>query len=389
VTVSFRHQLSVQYEFPVYFTRDLFSAANPALVEALSAREPNRRHRIFAVVEKAVADAFPELLGQIRSYVDAHAERLALVAEPLVLAGGEDCKNDPQLIASLQNQLSQHKVDRQSFVVAIGGGALQDAVGFAAAICHRGVRKVRIPTTVLSQADSGVGVKNGINYLGKKNFLGAFAPPFAVLNDSAFLSSLGKRDTVAGMAEAVKVSLIRDLEFFRWIQANALALARGEAEPLERLIRTTAEHHLRHICTAGDPFEFGSARPLDFGHWAAHKLEKLSEHRLRHGEAVAIGLALDSHHSVAAGLLEPAALEEIVSTLERLGFALWHSALELKDSSGRRLVLEGLAEFREHLGGELTVTLLRALGQGVEVHQMDEAIINRGCDWLAKRHAAR
>jgi 3-dehydroquinate synthase len=378
-------EIAVHFRYPIYFTADLFAPENESLIEALCAREPGRRHRVFAIVERAVAKAFPDLLQRIEAYVAHHSNRLELASKPLVLEGGEQCKNDPAFIDHLQAELSARRVDRHSFVAAVGGGAFQDAVGFAAAICHRGVRKVRIPTTVLSQADSGVGVKNGINFLGKKNFLGAFAPPFAVLNDSRFLATLERRDRIAGMAEGLKVALVRDPELFRWIRNNAPALEQGAADRLELLIRRTAELHLNHIATGGDPFETGSARPLDFGHWAAHKLEALSEHRLRHGEAVAIGIALDTWYSAHVGLLEPEALAEVISTLEALGFELWDDTLALKDSAGRRHVLEGLAEFREHLGGELTVTLLRRLGQGLEVHTMHEEIVEKGIEWLERR----
>jgi len=383
--VPYLQRISVRYEYPVYFTRDLFAPANPSLVEAVRGREPDRRHRLFFVVDRAVSDAFPSLIGEIQLFARSHREELDLAAQPRVIAGGEACKNDLALVISLQEELASLSMDRHSFVVAAGGGALLDAVGFAAAICHRGLRHVRVPTTVLAQADSGVGVKNGINYLGRKNFLGTFAPPFAVVNDSRFLEALPRRDAIAGMAEAVKVALIRDAEFFRWLEASASALRQGQPHLLAHLVRRTAELHLRHIATSGDPFESGSARPLDFGHWAAHKLEILSEHRLRHGEAVAIGMALDARYSAETGLLGRDELERVVGTLEALGLRLWDEALELRAPNGRRRVLDGLAEFREHLGGELTVTLLEEIGRGVEVHQMDEEVAGLAIEWLSAR----
>jgi len=206
-----------------------------------------------------------------------------------------------------------------------------------------------------------------------------------VVNDSRFLEALPRRDAIAGMAEAVKVALIRDAEFFRWLEASASALRQGQPHLLAHLVRRTAELHLRHIATSGDPFESGSARPLDFGHWAAHKLEILSEHRLRHGEAVAIGMALDARYSAETGLLGRDELERVVGTLEALGLRLWDEALELRAPNGRRRVLDWLAEFREHLGGELTVTLLEEIGRGVEVHQMDEEVAGRAIEWLSAR----
>jgi 3-dehydroquinate synthase len=232
-----------------------------------------------------------------------------------------------------------------------------------------------------------VGVKNGVNLYGQKNFVGTFAPPVAVLNDIEFIDTLETRDRVAGMAEAVKVALIRDGEFFVWLERNADALALFERQAMATLIRRCAELHMHQIARGGDPFETGSARPLDYGHWSAHKLESLTRHHLRHGEAVAIGIALDSRYSVLAGHLRAGEEDRIAFLLEHLGFKLWHPALEQTTPSGRHAVLQGLQDFREHLGGELTITLLAEVGTGVEVHEMDEALVVQSIDWLARRRA--
>jgi 3-dehydroquinate synthase len=246
------------------------------------------------------------------------------------------------------------------------------------------VRLVRVPTTTLAQADAGVGVKCAVNAFGVKNFLGAFAPPFAVLIDSIFLGVQPTRERTAGMAEAVKVGLVRDARFFQWIEAHAQALAQGQLESLGYLVRRSAELHLDHIALGGDPFERGSARPLDFGHWAAHKLEALSEHRLRHGEAVAIGIALDAHVSHQSGLLDELSFSRIVALLEALGLPLWDDALATA-RGGRLAVLDGLEEFRQHLGGDLCVTHLERIGAGVDVGAVDARQVRDAVGWLARR----
>jgi 3-dehydroquinate synthase len=385
----YRQRISVPLEYLVYFTRHVFSTANPTLADALSAREPERRHRLFAVIDDGVANAWPDLSRDIAAYCGAHAARLELLGMPRVVPGGEQVKQSPAAVEAIASDLHRLGVDRQSFVVAIGGGAMLDAVGFAAAVTHRGVRLLRVPTTVLGQNDSGVGVKNGINAFDAKNFIGTFAPPFAVINDAAFLRTLAPRDLRAGMAEAVKVALIRDPEFFAWLEAAGGELATFGEPQLEQSIRKCAELHMRHIASAGDPFELGSARPLDFGHWAAHKLEALSAHEVRHGEAVAIGIALDSRYSVETGLLPEADLARICALLERLGFTLWHDALGGLDADEKPALLAGLREFREHLGGELTVTLLRGIGAGVEVNHIDPDMVARSLAWLESRHRKR
>ncbi len=378
---------SVNYEYPVYFTRNAFAPANTCLLEALTRREAEKRHRFLVVVDQGVRDATPDLADNIQTYAEAHAGNLQLVAEPLALSGGEACKNDPNTIPFLLEALSRHAMDRHSYVLAIGGGAVLDAVGYAAAIFHRGVRHVRFPTTVLAQDDSGVGVKNAVNHFGLKNLIGTFAPPWAVINDSAFIDLLPEREKRAGMAEAVKVALIRSPHFFNWLEEHAESLAQFSQAHLDRMIKECAELHMRQIRLGGDPFELGSARPLDFGHWSAHRLERLTNHELNHGEAVAIGVALDTRYSVLTGRLPAGGDEQVARLLERFGFRLWHDKLRERDAAGRLALLRGLADFREHLGGELTVTLLSELGQGVEVNEMDEGLIAAAIDWLEQRRS--
>jgi 3-dehydroquinate synthase len=354
-------------------------------VETVCRLEPKKRHRCLVFIDDGLAEAQPSLAEDVAAYMRHHAGRLELVARPFPVPGGERIKTDLHFVEQMQQRLHEHHIDRHSFVIAVGGGAMLDAVGLVAATTHRGVRLIRVPTTVLAQNDSGVGVKNSVNVFGIKNFVGTFAPPFAVLNDLAMLDHLPSREKIAGMAEAVKVALIRDGSFFTWLERHADALALFERDAMATMIRRCAELHMRQIAHGGDPFESGSARPLDFGHWSAHKLESLTRHHLRHGEAVAIGVALDSRYSVLNGLLRPDADERIAALLEHLGFRLWHSAIESTTAAGELRLLEGLREFREHLGGELTITLLEDIGRGVEVHTMDEALVLQSIAWLKER----
>ena len=379
----------ISYEYPVVFTRGAFSSANRSLIDALSRKEADKLHRCAIFVDDGVLSALPDLADQISAYASVHAKHLKIVGKLVPVPGGERCKNDPDTISRLLEKFSELAIDRHSFVIAIGGGAVLDAVGYAAAIFHRGVRHIRFPTTVLSQDDSGVGVKNAVNSLGLKNLIGTFAPPWAIINDSAFIDCLPPREKRAGMAEAVKVALIRDGNFFRWIESNTAALAQFSRPHLDHLIKDCAELHMRQIRLGGDPFEAGSARPLDFGHWSAHKLEHLTQNEVNHGEAVAIGIALDTRYSVMTGLLAEGEDERVVRVLKRLGFALWHDALRQKNAKGQLSLLQGLADFQEHLGGELTITLLAEIGRGIEVHEMNAERINRCIDWLQQQAQAR
>lgn len=376
---------AVPFAFPVVFTENLFHASNRTLADAVRRLEADKRHRICVFVDGGLLAARPGLPQEIADYCTAHAAHLELVGDVVETPAGEAAKNDIALIERYQKILYDRHIDRHSYVVAIGGGAALDAVGFVAATCHRGVRIIRVPSTTLAQNDAGIGVKNGVNLFGSKNFMGAFAPPFAVLNDIAMLETLNDRDRRAGLAEAVKVALIRDGDFFTWLEDNANALGRFERAAMAEQIERCADLHLRQITQGGDPFELGSARPLDFGHWSAHKLEGLTGHAMRHGEAVAIGVALDTRYSVLKGFLPEADGDRVYDALAKMGFTLWDDALAHPGPDGRPAVLKGLADFQEHLGGELTITLLKGLGVAHDVHEMDHELLVAAMDWLRDR----
>jgi len=378
--------IQVSYRHRVFFTRRVFDCANAVLREALADGEVREAQKAFVVLDESLAREQPRLIRDIEAYFAAYPDSLKLVCPPFIIEGGERTKNSYFHVSEIHSHIDRYHIDRQAYVIAVGGGAILDMVGLAAATAHRGCRLVRIPTTTLSQDDSGVGVKNGINAFGKKNFIGTFAPPFAVINDFDLLASLSPRDKRAGYVEAVKVALIRDRVFFETIERDADRLRTFDPDAMQQLIYRCAELHVNHIATSGDPFEFGSARPLDFGHWAAHKLEQLTDYAMRHGEAVAIGIALDTIYSRKVGCLDSASAERVLHLLEKLGFELFANELLNVDSEGDLMVLKGLEEFREHLGGQLTLTLLKAIGQGFEVHTMNLPRVIESIYELQERH---
>jgi len=380
----YEQRFSVQFDYPVAFVNGAFTPAERTLAWAVTRREATRRHPVFVVLDGGLAFARPELYDEVTRYLALHASELELRGEPFVLPGGEASKTDPALVTALHAEFARERLDRHATVLIVGGGAVLDAAGYAAATAHRGLRVVRLPSTVLAQCDGGVGVKNGINGFGAKNFVGTFAPPFAVIDDFSLLTTLPLREARAGMAEAVKVALIRDAPFFAWLEQYAPALAEAELEPLSTLVRRCAGLHLAHIATGGDAFEIGSARPLDYGHWAAHKLELMTGHELRHGEGVAIGMLLDARYAELTGLLASDDRKRLGELLYRLGLPLYHPALG-EQRAGKSALLSGLEDFREHLGGALSVTLLEAIGRGREVHEIDLPVMQSAIDWLAER----
>ena len=383
---TINRNIRLDFNHRVYFTRDSFSATNETLADILQPRRKGQATKAIVYVDEGILDGMPNLPEQIESYFRSREDRLDLVCPPKFAPGGEPAKNNFQYIEQIWTDLNEYAMCRHSYVIVIGGGAALDMVGFAAATAHRGLRLVRYPTTSLSQGDGGVGVKNGINYFGKKNWVGTFAVPDAVVNDFSFLRSLPCNQKRAGFIEAVKVALIRDRSFFEQIEERADELANFETDAMEQVIRKSAALHLDHIATSGDPFEKGSARPLDFGHWVAHKLEQLSDFRIGHGDAVAIGLAVDLLYAARIGLVKAATSRRIIELIERLGFTTYDPILHEVDDQDTSVIVKGLDEFREHLGGELTITLIQGIGEGVEVHAMDKMHIKSSLDELRERN---
>ena len=388
MSVSFSticRNIRIESPHSVYFTKDCFLSSNEKLAHILQPHGKGQKTKVILYLDEGILDGNPNLPDRIESYFRSRDDRLDLVRPPVFIRGGEDAKNDWSLVEKIWTQLNGHSLCRHSYIVAVGGGACLDLVGFAASTAHRGIRLVRLPTTSLSQGDGGVGVKNGINFFGKKNWVGTFAIPDAVVNDFTFLRSLPPKLKRAGYVEAIKVALIRDRSFFEQIEAKAVELSNFAEEAMENLIRKSAALHLDHISTSGDPFEKGSARPLDFGHWVAHKLEQLSNFQIGHGDAVAVGLAVDITYSAKIGLIKKSSAERCLQLLEKLGFRLYDERLLCDGENKNMAILEGLEEFREHLGGKLTITLIQGIGEGVEVHAMDKVLILQSLESLRIR----
>lgn len=354
------------FSFPIFFSRNIFSTKNSPLTDILVNASPQSRFIVF--LEESVSRHFPQLEQEIESKI--HHCNKELTRPPIILPGGEQIKDGFSDITSIMEILATDTLCRQSYVFAIGGGAFLDAVGLACSLTHRGLRLVRMPTTALSQGDSGVGVKTGVNMFGQKNFAGTFAPPYAVINDLSFLDSLPKNLILDGVAEAIKVALIKDAEFFNYINDHATAIANCEQQVTSEIIIKSATLHAKHIATSGDPFEMGNARPLDFGHWLAHQLEIDSDHTIRHGQGVALGIALDSYIACSLNLLTKNELKKITDCLRGCGFELWHDLLD-----NTQAVISGVENFRQHLGGELCLAMPSGIGQLTEINKLDENVI--------------
>ena len=358
-------QINLSLPHRVRFTRDAFEVGNTTLADVFEV-DGQSAQKVLVAVDQGMVEAMPDLQQQIENYFAEHTNKLPKLVGFRAVVGGEQSKNDLSQLESFLSEIDKYHLDRHSYILVIGGGAVLDMVGFAAAVAHRGIRLVRMPTTTLAQADSGVGVKNGVNMFGKKNFIGAFAVPWAVVNDLSLLDTLDDREWRSGLSEAVKVGLLKDAGLYRLISKRSDMLGKRDRALADGVIQRSAHLHLDHIAHGGDPFEMTTARPLDFGHWSGHKLEQLTDFAIKHGEGVALGLALDVTYCELKGMLAPEVAADIRRTLETLGFDLYHPAMDNADA-----LLAGLDEFREHLGGQLTITLITAPGKPINVHEID------------------
>ena len=374
-------RFAVHWSHGLFFTSNTFDPGNHVLADAIRGSDDDTsQHGMIVVIDEGVTNTNPDLRDRIERYVEAHRDSLPELRAIHVTPGGEISKNDPGMVDEILDLINEHRICRRSTVLVIGGGAVLDSAGYAAATAHRGVRTVRMPTTVLSQADSGVGVKNGINRFGKKNFTGTFTPPNAVVCDTGLLETLSEADWITGFSEVVKIALLKDGELFERMEHDASKIRERDLTTAIGYIFESARRHLEHITRGGDPFELNEARPLDYGHWSAHKLEQMTDFELRHGDAVSIGIALDSIYAGLVGVESRDSVERTIALLEKLGLPIFHPCMSRAD-----VLLEGLQEFREHLGGKLTITLVTEPGSSIEVNEIDGKIMMQAIEELSRR----
>ena len=254
------------------------------------------------------------------------------------------------------------ETERQDIVLALGGGVVGDLAGFAASILRRGVRHVQFPTTLMSQVDSSVGGKTGINSSRGKNLVGAFHQPSLVLCDLSALDTLPKREFLSGYGEVAKYGLLGDAEFFRWLEINGPSLYKGDRTLQAEAVRNSCR--MKAEIVAADETELGRRALLNLGHTFCHALEAASEYseRLRHGEGVAIGCCLAFEASHRLGYCSPAASERVRSHFSKLGMV--H---RIADIPGELPSAEKLIELMRHdkkvRDGRIRFILAKGIGQ--------------------------
>lgn len=284
-----------------------------------------------------------------------------IVATRITIPPGEASKSYAQFIA-LCDALLAAKIERNDLVIAFGGGVVGDLTGFAAAVLRRGVRFVQVPTTLLSQVDSSVGGKTGINSPHGKNLIGAFHQPALVIADTALLDTLSEREFKAGYAEVVKYGLIDDPAFFDWCEANWSRIIAGGPE---RDHAVAVSCRAKAAIVARDEREEGDRALLNLGHTFAHALERLTHYdstRLVHGEAVAIGLALAFRFSQRLGLCPGQDAGRVSRHLDRVGLPSRLQQVPGGAGSGEEIV-NAMAQDKKVKRGVLTFILARGIGK--------------------------
>lgn len=359
-------RVALAWEYPVHFTHDVFSWENLTLCRTLTRREPRVRHGLVVLAGRAVLEAHPSLVEDVARYVDVHRERLTLVAPPVVVE-----PSSAEAETALREAI-ECAPDARPYLIAIGGRSLQELAGRAAA-ATRNMRLVRLPTTVLAQSD--------VTTIAADAVRSPAAPPIAVICDFDFLRTLSRRDTISGFSAGFEAALHRDASLFSWLRVSAMALADGDRGAIQELVRRCATPHVEHVA---DGF---SGTRIELGRFVASALVDIAKRELRHGEALALALAIDSVRSVAAGALDADVLDTILSTMDVVGLPTHHPILD--SEALRSTLVERVRDARAEAGGAISTTLLEGVGLTVDVDDVDEAAFLQAIDFLRHRGAGR
>ena len=286
---------------------------------------------------------------------------------PIVVVDGESSKTS-ETLNQILDALLEHRCERKTTLIALGGGVIGDLTGFAAAVYLRGVPYIQAPTTLLAQVDSSVGGKTGINHPLGKNMIGAFYQPKLVLADTSSLHTLPDRELAAGLAEVVKYGLILDPGFFVWLEENMSSLVRRDPNAMAYAVRRSCE--IKAQVVSQDERETGARALLNLGHTFGHAIEAgLSFGTWLHGEAVAAGTVLAARLSSRMGMLGDAELQRVIALLERAGLPVQAPRLGVD----RYLELMGLDKKVE--GGKLRLVLLRRIGSAYLAADFDHGLL--------------
>ncbi|OQY52639.1 MAG: 3-dehydroquinate synthase [Candidatus Parabeggiatoa sp. nov. 2] len=340
--------------YPIYIGQALLGQA--ALI-----KEHVKGRQVQVVTNKTVAPLYLE--KTLAAFADFQTDKV-------ILPDGEKYKN-LKVLNKIFNTLLRQRFDRQTTLVALGGGVVGDMAGFAAACYQRGVPFIQIPTTLLAQVDSSVGGKTGVNHRLGKNMIGAFHQPQCVLIDINTLQTLDDRQLSAGLAEVIKYGLINDLEFFYWLESHADELLARDAQALSFAIARSCQDKGQIV--AEDERESGRRALLNLGHTFGHAIETgLGYGRILHGEAVAIGMCLAAQFSMRLGWIDEADVSRLIALIEKMA---------LPTRIPKRLKVEQMLKLmqvdKKVREGKIRLVLLQGLGNAITTDQYDPQLLRQ------------
>ncbi|MFL5018316.1 MAG: 3-dehydroquinate synthase [Rhizobium sp.] len=312
----------------------------------------------------------------------ASLEEAGIASAEVVLPAGEKTKSFEHLI-TVCDKVLEARVERNDYVIALGGGVIGDLSGFAAGIIRRGVRFVQVPTSLLSQVDSSVGGKTGINSRHGKNLIGVFHQPDLVLADTDVLNSLSAREFRAGYAEVAKYGLIDKPDFFAWLEANWKAVFTGGSARIEAI---AASCQAKADVVVADERENGPRALLNLGHTFGHALEAATAYdssRLVHGEGVSIGMVLAHEFSARMNLASPDDARRVERHLKEVGLPTRISDIP-GDLPPAETLMDAIAQDKKVKGGKLTFILTRGIGQSFVA---DDVPASEVISFLREKHA--
>ncbi len=359
--IPVQYQGKISYE--IYLTED-FSL----LSKLLGQLYPQGLHRVCIVSDSHVAPLYEESVRQA-------LEALQAQVTSFVFPAGEEQKH-LGTVEQLYAHLMEAQLDRKDLLIALGGGVVGDLTGFAAATYLRGIDFIQIPTTLLSQVDSSIGGKTGVDFLQYKNMVGAFYMPKLVYMNLAVLETLPEKQFVAGMGEILKHGFIKDASYHQWIKDNAWKIRKKDREALFSLIAGSC--NIKREVVEKDPKEAGERAFLNFGHTIGHAIEKLSDFQLLHGEGVALGMVAAAYLSHRYGSLKKEALEEIITLLRD-----FHLPVQLEGYSFTpEEILQATKSDKKMQAGRIRFVFLKEIGTAYLEDGLSDEMLLEGISYL-------
>ena len=362
--LSARREIRYSVVHPAGRVLDL---ANPAIADAAAGRP------VLAVVDSQIDTLYG---GALRAYISKH-----LNSAGYVLLDGSEREKSRNQVERILKEAIRLKLPRAGLVMAVGGGVTLDVAGFAASIFRRGIGHLRVPTSLIGLVDVGVGIKQGINAGHGKSIIGAYHPAIATINDLTFLSTLPRRHLACGLAEIVKMAIVRDAQLFDLLERHApeLLACRFQEHSAASEIILRAEHSMMQELQP-NLFEQDTRRLVDFGHTFSPLIESASGYSIRHGEAVAIDMLLSTRIAVSRGLCSHDDLDRIECLLRRIGLPLTASVCDVE------LMAEAIGNARAHRAGRLNLVVPARIGQGDFVQDLSRSELEEALESVSEQY---